>query len=310
MASAATPHEEPAESLPPPAAAPTPQDQTSPTQLYTAISRYPFGSDTEYQSGLAAILGHPSTPTTEAEIAEQHELVLQVQCFYFARKYNTPPVEPAGYAAWLSARGGEGDGQAQSQPQPQQDRAGPSTGVADAIPPTQTASSVPPASASVEPPSQSQTQTTPSTAQAADDEPPPYPNSFAAIVDLITRNIPVPGIEEIPTTVLELGSSKVDKTPRRRKPWEKDGAGADGGGEGGETQGQEGVVASSSTVVDGAKREGGIAGDDDDDAAHATAAKSVNDGVVDINGHRETGEGVVAILKPNAVPDSGLLSKD
>lgn len=31
---------------------------------------------------------------------------------------------------------------------------------------------------------------------------------------------------------------------------------------------------------------------------------------VDVNGHRETGTGVVNILKPNAVPDSGLLSKD
>lgn len=31
---------------------------------------------------------------------------------------------------------------------------------------------------------------------------------------------------------------------------------------------------------------------------------------VDVNGHRETGTGVVNILKPNAVPDSGLLGKD
>jgi hypothetical protein len=31
---------------------------------------------------------------------------------------------------------------------------------------------------------------------------------------------------------------------------------------------------------------------------------------IDLNGHKETGQGVVNILKPNAVPDSGLLAKD
>lgn len=31
---------------------------------------------------------------------------------------------------------------------------------------------------------------------------------------------------------------------------------------------------------------------------------------VDVNGHKETGQGVVNILKPNAIPDSGLLSQD
>ncbi|RMZ86985.1 hypothetical protein DV736_g5786, partial [Chaetothyriales sp. CBS 134916] len=53
---------------------------------------------------------------------------------------------------------------------------------------------------------------------------PPYPSSFSAIIDLITSNKPVPGIEQIPDTVLEHGSSKVDRTPRRRKPWEKEDA--------------------------------------------------------------------------------------
>ena len=51
---------------------------------------------------------------------------------------------------------------------------------------------------------------------------PPYPSSFSEIVDLITQNKPIPGIEEVPDTVLELGSSKTDKTPRRKKPWEAD----------------------------------------------------------------------------------------
>lgn len=101
-------------------------------------------------------------------------------------------------------------------------------------------------------------------------------------MDLITRNIPVPGIEEIPDTVLEPGSSKVDKTPRRKKPWEKD------ANENVETTANQGVR---------------------DTRPQATEAVSASD-EVDVNGHKETGQGVVNILKPNAVPESGLLSKD
>jgi hypothetical protein len=52
-------------------------------------------------------------------------------------------------------------------------------------------------------------------------EPPaPYPTSFAHIVELITTGQPVPGIKEIPTTVLEGQGTQPEKA-RRKKPWEK-----------------------------------------------------------------------------------------
>ena len=58
-------------------------------------------------------------------------------------------------------------------------------------------------------------------------EPPaPYPTSFAHIVDLITSGKPVPGIKEIPPTVLEGQGTQASK-PRRKKPWEKDEASGD-----------------------------------------------------------------------------------
>ena len=53
-------------------------------------------------------------------------------------------------------------------------------------------------------------------------EPPaPYPTSFAHIVELITSGQPIPGIKEIPSTVLEGQGTQAEK-PKRRKPWEKD----------------------------------------------------------------------------------------
>lgn len=62
--------------------------------------------------------------------------------------------------------------------------------------------------------------TTPATADSS--EPPaPYPTSFAHIVELITTGQPIPGIKEIPNTVLEGQGTQAEK-PKRRKPWEKD----------------------------------------------------------------------------------------
>lgn len=45
--------------------------------------------------------------------------------------------------------------------------------------------------------------------------------SYQEIVDLIQSGKPVPGIKEIPTTVLA-GQGTTAAKERRRKPWEKD----------------------------------------------------------------------------------------
>lgn len=137
---------------------------------------------------------------------------------------------------------------------------------------------------------------TPSTTESSEQQP-PYPTSFAAIVDLITRNVPVPGIEEIPDTVLEHGSSKVDHTPRRRKPWEADGAD---------------VLPVLPVVADSA---GGPVEVEDDAQVHAddqlAQERSIPPPAEEkVNGHLATGEGVVKILQEGAIPDSGLLAKD
>jgi len=55
----------------------------------------------------------------------------------------------------------------------------------------------------------------------ADEPPAPYPTSFAHIVELITSGQPVPGIKEIPSTVLT-GQGTEPAKARRKKPWEKD----------------------------------------------------------------------------------------
>ncbi|KAI9716876.1 MAG: hypothetical protein M1812_005025 [Candelaria pacifica] len=48
----------------------------------------------------------------------------------------------------------------------------------------------------------------------------PYPTTFAEIVDLITTGRPIPGIKEIPDTVLA-GKETQSTTAKRKKPWEE-----------------------------------------------------------------------------------------
>jgi len=61
-----------------------------------------------------------------------------------------------------------------------------------------------------------------SSAPASTAEPPaPYPTSFAHIVELISSGKPIPGIKEIPPTVLE-GQGTPAVREKRKKPWEKD----------------------------------------------------------------------------------------
>ena len=52
------------------------------------------------------------------------------------------------------------------------------------------------------------------------DQPAPYPISFNQIVDLITTGQTVPGIKDVPDTVLA-GQESRPSTAKRMKPWEK-----------------------------------------------------------------------------------------
>merc|ERR1712000_541685 len=47
-----------------------PLDPTT-DSVYRSFSTYPFDADQEYQSGLAAILGHPETPATHEELRDK-----------------------------------------------------------------------------------------------------------------------------------------------------------------------------------------------------------------------------------------------
>lgn len=271
-----------------------PPSPPTPESIYTQIATYPFHADKEFLAGLVSILGHPDQPATPEELHENSALVLQTRCFYLSWKLQVnPPIDPAKYLEWsqqqqqsiaggvennLVSAGSVSDEPTQPQPQP------PSTPSEQNLAPTPAATS-----------STTTIPLLPPQSTRAQDHDPPYPTSFAAIVDLITRNLPIPGIETIAPTVLEPGTSKIDKTPRRKKPWEKDDVETEN-----ITAAAEGPSAADASTTSTTTNGGGGDG-------HATTTPSQQPAPSSSSAQFE---GLVKILQPNAIPASGLLSEE
>ncbi|KAL4927820.1 DUF5572 domain-containing protein [Aspergillus undulatus] len=209
---------EPETSPPPPRGgtmtAPTSESQQSQADLFEQITAYSFTSDPEFATGLAIILGHPETPASEEEITRSDDLVLQAKCYYYSspapdkkavlytvmvfidqispatrKEKLTPPLDVAGYKAWLEARPTHSTSFVGSREYGSIATSSSLCGNRD-----QELSTSPPE--------------------------PTYPTSFAHIVELITTGQPVPGIQEIPDTLLT-GQGAESAKPRRLKPWER-----------------------------------------------------------------------------------------
>ncbi|GAB7354428.1 hypothetical protein MBLNU459_g4919t1 [Dothideomycetes sp. NU459] len=154
--------------------------------LYQRLDDYDWDSDKEFQGGLRAILGSAATPDQIAH------LTTRAKCYYFARKFKST-VDFQGYLAWSKA---------------QQDMLNGApllhTGVDTT---TEGPDSLAPAASQ--------------TAATLGNAPPPA--SFAEICELIAAGKPIPGIKDIPDTVLE-GQGTHSHANARKKPWETDSA--------------------------------------------------------------------------------------
>ncbi|TKA49869.1 hypothetical protein B0A49_08302 [Cryomyces minteri] len=160
--------------------------------VYEQVDRYLWDADEEFQGGLRAILGSNASPEQTSELTKFNAPV-DFDQYKSWRQHNAPPA-PNGTSGFLT----------RSPPIPEP--SGSYTTTAPGVPTTA--------------PSNAPTETTASPA-AGSAEQAPYPTSFAHIVDLITTGQPIPGIKEIPPTVLE-GQGTQSSTSRRKKPWEKD----------------------------------------------------------------------------------------
>ncbi|KAF2238450.1 hypothetical protein EV356DRAFT_529427 [Viridothelium virens] len=111
------------------------------------------------------------------------ELTLRARCFYYARKFNRD-IDFDGYKAWRQQNLDLANGTNESE-----------------IPSTQNAQAP--------------------TVSTGQEQSAPYPASFAQVVELISSGQPIPGIKEIPDTVLT-GQETESSTAKRKKPWERD----------------------------------------------------------------------------------------
>ncbi|OJD11498.1 hypothetical protein AJ78_07743 [Emergomyces pasteurianus Ep9510] len=204
--------------LPPsatPTAIPTTSTSTSiSASPYESFHAYPFATDAEFKLGLGVILGNPAgTPATEDEVtggsggsgsggssdADEYaemggELLLKAKIFYFSKKFPSPAnqsLTPQGYKTYL-------------QHLKNSNHITTTTAAADDAPTVTTTTTT----------LSSSSYTTTTAPQE-----PSYPTPFAHIVDLITNNQPIPGIQDIPDTLLT-GKDKPSVAARRRKPWE------------------------------------------------------------------------------------------
>jgi len=158
-------------------------DSSLDTFLFHQLDEYPWDSDEEFQGGLRAILGSVQDP------AQLEHLTLRAKCYYYARKSGSK-VDFEAYKRWVES--GRESGQPHSF-ESEQSNGAPAVQVGES---QQTGTGV---------------------MRDA-----PKPASFAEICELIAEGKPIPGIKDIPDTVLE-GQSTTSQAAKRTKPWEKTG---------------------------------------------------------------------------------------
>ncbi|TQS38008.1 hypothetical protein Golomagni_01496 [Golovinomyces magnicellulatus] len=154
--------------------------------LYRQLDEYQWDQDKEFQGGLSAILGPNPIPS------QIFDLTLRAQCFYFSRK-TTTPISFEGYKSYLLKK-------EISHP------------VSEITEERLSKSPLDQTSADVQPGISSSRTESNRTA--------PYPSSFAHIIELITSNAPIPGIYDIPPTIVP-DQASIATAPKRRKPWDK-----------------------------------------------------------------------------------------
>jgi hypothetical protein len=150
------------------------------------------------QGGLSAILGSTTDPS------QIQELTLRAQVFYLSRKKSIP-IDFDAYKTYLSSKS--------LQNPPFISNSTSISSEAPLPPPHQVQPS--------EPPSSTTQANESSTAPSEKPLQAPYPPTFAEIVQLITTGAPIPGIKDIPPTLLTDKATK-PMASKRRKPWETD----------------------------------------------------------------------------------------
>ncbi|KFH41610.1 hypothetical protein ACRE_076750 [Hapsidospora chrysogenum ATCC 11550] len=187
--------------------------------IFQAFDSYPWRKDKAFMSGLYAILGNPADNNPQASLLD---MATHARVFYYAQKIGVS-IDFARYQSWLAAHP---DHQA---PDVLPDEYHVSATRSPAAPQQQQSQqpaldwqkAAPKADLYVE---KKAAGAGAAGAQGggADGDQPSYPMGFAEMIKLLQEGKPVPGIRQIPNTVVRDPSVKpVGSRPVPRKPWEK-----------------------------------------------------------------------------------------
>ncbi|KAH7157041.1 hypothetical protein EDB81DRAFT_411254 [Dactylonectria macrodidyma] len=173
--------------------------------VFQAFDAYPWKKDKMFMSGLYAILGEPGQQNPQASLAD---MAIHARVFYYAQRIGVS-IDFASYQAWLSQ---------------DPDRQPP-----DVLPEEYHRFSNPPQNPPT--PALDWQKAAPkaelyvdrkAAVQSPSDQP-NYPMGFAEMLKLLQEGKPVPGIRQIPNTVVRNPLVKpVGARAVPRKPWEKD----------------------------------------------------------------------------------------
>ncbi|KAF5622517.1 hypothetical protein F52700_10489 [Fusarium sp. NRRL 52700] len=176
------------------------------TAIFTAFDTYPWTKDKNFMSGLYAILGEPGQQNPQASLAD---MAIHARIFYYAQRIGVS-IEFSAYKAWLASNPDHQPPDVLPEEYRQRDVANTSP-----VPILDWQKAAPKTDLYIDRKT--------ATAQSGSQDQPSYPMGFADMIKLIQEGKPVPGIRQIPNTVVRDAAVKpVGARAVPRKPWEKD----------------------------------------------------------------------------------------
>ncbi|KAF5671287.1 hypothetical protein FCIRC_8738 [Fusarium circinatum] len=176
------------------------------TAIFTAFDTYPWTKDKNFMSGLYAILGEPGQQNPQASLAD---MAIHARIFYYAQRIGVS-IEFSAYKAWLASNPDYQSPDVLPEEYRQRDVAN-----ASPVPVLDWQKAAPKTDLYVDRKT--------AAAQSGSQDQPSYPMGFAEMIKLIQEGKPVPGIRQIPNTVVRDPTVKpVGARAVPRKPWEKD----------------------------------------------------------------------------------------
>ncbi|KAF5658356.1 hypothetical protein FHETE_9916 [Fusarium heterosporum] len=177
--------------------------------VFTAFDTYPWTKDKNFMSGLFAILGEPGQQNPQASLSD---MAIHARIFYYAQRIGVN-IDFGAYKTWLDSNT---DHQAPDVlPEEYHQRDETSSPSAPAL---DWQKAAPKADLYID-----RKTAAAAAAQSGSQDQPNYPMGFAEMIKLIQEGKPVPGIRQIPNTVVRDPAVKpVGARTAPRKPWEKD----------------------------------------------------------------------------------------